>query len=236
MALLACQRPSCFILDAPWCTHCKEMAPAWEALAEKYKDHEDIVIAELDATANELEAFAVHGFPTLKYFPAGPGRKVRQDPTFLEDGAWPRGCGLRGLPWDGMCTQCLRGRGLGGACPPHPPVSPQVIEYKSARDLETFSKFLDNGGELPTEEPTKESSALFPVSASVQGARPLDKSSGSMATGQGWAQGTASSWASVTPSRRHQAIPPRSPRKSCSCPHMRVGELSPLGPGRLGPE
>lgn len=93
---------------APWCTHCKEMAPAWEELAEKYKDHEDIVIAELDATANELEAFTVHGFPTLKYFPAGPGRKV--------------------------------------------------IEYNSARDLETFSKFLDNGGELPAEEPTEEES------------------------------------------------------------------------------
>lgn len=56
------------------------MAPAWEALAEKYRDHEDIVIAELDATANELEALPVHSFPTLKYFPAGPGRKVRQDP------------------------------------------------------------------------------------------------------------------------------------------------------------
>ncbi|KAM5228406.1 protein disulfide-isomerase A2 [Ctenodactylus gundi] len=88
---------------APWCSHCKEMAPAWEALAEKYRDRKDIVIAELDATANELEAFAVHGFPTLKFFPAGPGRKV--------------------------------------------------IEYKSARDLETFSKFLDSGGELPAEEP-----------------------------------------------------------------------------------
>ncbi|CAD7683324.1 unnamed protein product [Nyctereutes procyonoides] len=95
---------------APWCTHCKAMAAAWEALAEKYKDHEDIVIAELDATANELEAFPVHGFPTLKYFPAGPGRKV--------------------------------------------------IEYKSTRDVETFSKFLDNGGELPAEEPM----APFPPS------------------------------------------------------------------------
>lgn len=58
------------------------MAPAWEALAERYQDHEDIVIAELDATANELEAFAVHGYPTLKYFPAGPGRKVRPIPTY----------------------------------------------------------------------------------------------------------------------------------------------------------
>ncbi|ERE68663.1 protein disulfide-isomerase A2 [Cricetulus griseus] len=88
---------------APWCSHCKEMAPAWEALAEKYRDREDIVIAELDATANELEAFSVHGYPTLKFFPAGPDRKV--------------------------------------------------IEYKSTRDLETFSKFLDSGGNLPEEEP-----------------------------------------------------------------------------------
>lgn len=53
------------------------MAPAWEALAEKYKDREDIVIAEFDATANELEAFSVHGYPTLKFFPAGPDRKVK---------------------------------------------------------------------------------------------------------------------------------------------------------------
>lgn len=64
-------------LDAPWCTHCKEMAPAWEALAEKYRDREDIVIAEMDATANELEDFSVHGYPTLKFFPAGPDRKVK---------------------------------------------------------------------------------------------------------------------------------------------------------------
>ncbi|XP_006894969.1 PREDICTED: protein disulfide-isomerase A2 [Elephantulus edwardii] len=99
---------------APWCTHCKEMAAAWEALAEKYSDRQDIIIAELDATANELEAFAVHGFPTLKYFPAGPGRKV--------------------------------------------------IEYKSARDLETLSKFLDNGGELPVEEPADLPKAPFPNS------------------------------------------------------------------------
>lgn len=52
------------------------MAAAWEELGERYKDHENIIIAELDATANELENFTINGFPTLHYFPAGPGRKV----------------------------------------------------------------------------------------------------------------------------------------------------------------
>ncbi|XP_075371272.1 protein disulfide-isomerase A2 [Mycteria americana] len=88
---------------APWCSHCQAMAAAWEELGERYKDHEDIVIAKLDATANELENITINGFPTLHYFPAGPGRKM--------------------------------------------------VEYKSARDVETFSKFLENGGTLPEEPP-----------------------------------------------------------------------------------
>ncbi|XP_017923157.1 protein disulfide-isomerase A2 [Manacus vitellinus] len=88
---------------APWCSHCQAMAPAWEELGERYKDHEDIVIAEMDATANELDNITIHGFPTLHYFPAGPGRKM--------------------------------------------------VEYKSTRDVETFSKFLENGGVLPVEPP-----------------------------------------------------------------------------------
>ncbi|XP_054036697.1 protein disulfide-isomerase A2 [Dryobates pubescens] len=88
---------------APWCSHCQAMAAAWEELGERYKDHEDIVIAELDSTANELENITISGFPTLHYFPAGPGRKM--------------------------------------------------VEYKNARDVETFSKFLENGGTLPEEPP-----------------------------------------------------------------------------------
>ncbi|KAM9261411.1 protein disulfide-isomerase A2 [Cariama cristata] len=88
---------------APWCSHCQAMAAAWEELGERYKDHEDIVIAEMDATANELENITINGFPTLHYFPAGPGRKM--------------------------------------------------VEYKSTRDVETFSKFLENGGTLPEESP-----------------------------------------------------------------------------------
>ncbi|XP_078273686.1 protein disulfide-isomerase A2-like [Rhinoraja longicauda] len=89
---------------APWCGHCKELSPVWDALAERYEDHANIVIAKMDATVNEVEAVTVQGFPTIKYFPAGPDRKI--------------------------------------------------VDFTGARDLETFTSFLENGGELPEADGT----------------------------------------------------------------------------------
>lgn len=54
---------------APWCGHCKTLAPIWDDLAKELKDVPDLVIAKFDATTNEAEGVSIRGYPTIKFYP-----------------------------------------------------------------------------------------------------------------------------------------------------------------------
>lgn len=47
------------------------MAPIYDELGEKFKSVPNVVIAKIDATANDIDpSFGIRGFPTLKLFRA----------------------------------------------------------------------------------------------------------------------------------------------------------------------
>ncbi|KAG6430399.1 hypothetical protein SASPL_108464 [Salvia splendens] len=80
---------------APWCGHCKSLAPIYEKVATAFNLEEDVVIANLDADAHKdlAEKYGISGFPTLKFFPknnkAGEdydgGRDLEDFVTFINE-------------------------------------------------------------------------------------------------------------------------------------------------------
>ncbi|GLT55413.1 hypothetical protein SLA2020_285360 [Shorea laevis] len=52
---------------APWCGHCKSLAPTYEKVATAFKLEEDVVIANLDSDKYKdlAEKYGVSGYPTL---------------------------------------------------------------------------------------------------------------------------------------------------------------------------
>ncbi|XP_065324915.1 protein disulfide-isomerase A4-like [Gordionus sp. m RMFG-2023] len=55
---------------APWCGHCKKLEPIYNKLGKKYLEENRIIIAKIDATANDIDKdiIQITGFPTLVLF------------------------------------------------------------------------------------------------------------------------------------------------------------------------
>jgi protein disulfide-isomerase A6 len=77
---------------APWCGHCKSLAPTWEALAHDFEHEPSVLVAKVDAEAPDSKRTATdHGvtsYPTLKWFAAGkepvPYEGARSEQAFLD--------------------------------------------------------------------------------------------------------------------------------------------------------
>jgi len=82
---------------APWCGHCKKLAPDYEKVANAFRGEKNIVIAKVDADAHKEVGtkYGVTGFPTIKFYPRNnkdgedysSGRDVDSFINFINDKA-----------------------------------------------------------------------------------------------------------------------------------------------------
>ncbi|XP_017668825.1 PREDICTED: protein disulfide-isomerase-like protein of the testis isoform X3 [Lepidothrix coronata] len=56
---------------APWSHDCRKLLPIWDKLGEQYNSREDVIIAKIDVTANDILSVGLARYPFFTLFPAG---------------------------------------------------------------------------------------------------------------------------------------------------------------------
>jgi len=58
---------------APWCGHCKRLAPDYEKVAQSFVGEDEVIIAKVDADKHKSLAgrYGISGYPTIKFFKKG---------------------------------------------------------------------------------------------------------------------------------------------------------------------
>jgi len=87
---------------APWCGHCKNLAPEWEKAASDLKGQ--VKVGAVDATVHQrlAQTYEIKGFPTIKAFPGGPKMQDPQDYSGGRDASSIVGYGLKLLEESGV--------------------------------------------------------------------------------------------------------------------------------------
>lgn len=58
-------------LYTPSCGHCKRLEPVYKDLAKKFKKHRNLVVAKMDASANDTpDNYSTNDYPTIYFAPA----------------------------------------------------------------------------------------------------------------------------------------------------------------------
>lgn len=119
---------------APWCGHCKNLAPHWQKAATELKGK--IKLGALDATVHTVMAsrYGVQGYPTIKFFNKGDMEDYDGGRTSSDIVAWANDKVASNVPPPEV-TQIIDDNTLKEACKEHPiciiAVLPHILDCQS---------------------------------------------------------------------------------------------------------
>ncbi|KAI0687531.1 protein disulfide isomerase [Earliella scabrosa] len=117
-------KPALVEFFAPWCGHCKNLAPVYEQLADAFAHAKDkVIVAKVDADGAGRplgQKYGVTGFPTLKWFGPDGGEPEKYD-------------GGRDL--DALANFITEKSGVKSNIKPPPPPAYQVLDVHTFEEI-----------------------------------------------------------------------------------------------------